>query len=251
MNLLLSTWSIRVAGIALLTGSLYLLMTTPPLLRQRFSNATPVKGSISKAANTTLGFGAIFVLTDDTLSWRTQGLKLAAKKLGIELHVPLLPPVTEDHVWRHLGGDELVTSLASVKAALNYFVLLQHFLDSDLQTALLLEDDTDFSLHIKDQLETISRALWEGEKTEIDASRQRAEERSRRYAPNGHSVRSPRLNDPIPSRRVGYPMDWPLWRRIHKHHDHPTIHGLTRPSLGPSLFHIEQLLRADEGWQNL
>lgn len=189
------TWRVAIPAIVLLAGLLYLLVLPSPSLRL---NPLPSTGHRSShgAKNATLGFGAIFVLTDDVSSWRTQGLKLAAKHLGLEFQIPLQAKVTDDNVSKYLEGDELIASSAYVKATMSYQALLKQFLETGVETALFVEDDVDFSIHIKDQLEMLSRALWEGKRSNVDKVGQHVVRKPRREEGLNLSAALDRQTDP-------------------------------------------------------
>jgi hypothetical protein len=111
------------------------------------------------ADNATLGFGGIIVLTENTRTWRVQGLLRAAELVGLSLTVPVQMPKTEQDVHDYLKGDKLDSHVDSVKATLNYIALLQQFIDTGYETALFLEDDIDFSLMIRTQMLILADAM--------------------------------------------------------------------------------------------
>ena len=116
---------------------------------------------ISPAGNETLGFGAIFALTIDDNTWRTQGLRAAAKAVGLQIRIPIQTKPSDAEAYDYLAGDELTEILNEVKATLNYLALLEAFLGTGYETGLFLEDDADFSIHIRSQLALISAAILE------------------------------------------------------------------------------------------
>jgi hypothetical protein len=111
------------------------------------------------ADNSTLGFGGIFVLTENTHTWRVQGLQKAARLVGLDLTIPIQTPKTEEDVHNYLKGNKLGSHVDFVKATLNYIVLLQQFIDTGLETALFVEDDVDFSIMIKSQVAILADTL--------------------------------------------------------------------------------------------
>lgn len=201
----LPIWRLVLPAIALFAGVLYLLAPTTFSSRLRLYSAGLQSGG-EGPINATLGFGAILALTDDDSSWRTEGLRLAAKHLGLHVQIPLQDHISEEDVLRYLEGDDLHTEIGSVKATMSYLSLLQQFLDTGAETALLIEDDADFSIHIKDQLDSLSKAMWR-DVVDVDieqsASRPR---RPRRQAPANPPARLDRMSDPFHSE------DWDiLW----------------------------------------
>ncbi|KAI7492299.1 hypothetical protein KC367_g9179, partial [Hortaea werneckii] len=117
----------------------------------------------SSTINTTLGFGAILVLATAQDTWRIQGLRKAAESLGISLTIPTIDPPDEALVnAAPIDTDDPNSVLDSYRASLSHVALLQRFLDLDVETALILEDDEDFGINIKEQLAAFSDALWSG-----------------------------------------------------------------------------------------
>ena len=112
--------------------------------------------SKSAAQNETLGFGAIYVLTEDVNTWRVQGLLRAANLVGLQLRIPIQHHPSDDEVYTHLAGDEPPQFLDEIRAVLNYIRLLETFLDTGYETALFFEDDVDFGVDIKAQMDVIS-----------------------------------------------------------------------------------------------
>ena len=110
--------------------------------------------------NTTFGFGVILVPATTQDTWRVQGLKKAAQLLGIALAVPTIEPPYEALVNAapmDTGDPNSVSK--SYRASLGHVALLQHFLDLDVETALIMEDDVDFEVNIKEQLVASPDAL--------------------------------------------------------------------------------------------
>ena len=116
--------------------------------------------NVSAVRNKTLGFGTVYVLTEDTTTWRVQGLRQAAKLTGLTLTIPIQPRRPDNEVYEHLDGAEPTRALNEIRAVLNYISLLETFLSSGDETALFFEDDVDFSIAVKDQMESISQAIF-------------------------------------------------------------------------------------------
>lgn len=126
------------------------------------SPATPLAFVQPKdaARNSTLGFQKILVLSKGP-SWRTRGLKAAAEYTGLDVEIPKQPPVTEEMIQafqkfapedRPLKPGEARTWLASLD-------LVKYMVAADLETALILEDDVDWDVSIKDQMRRVSDAV--------------------------------------------------------------------------------------------
>ncbi|CAI9628399.1 unnamed protein product [Alternaria burnsii] len=98
-------------------------------------------------ANSTLGFGAILALSHPS-SPRRQRLLWAANLTDIEIVIP------EQKEWEvndteRLKAKESSLSPGSAKAWLGHLEVLKWFLASDYETALIIEDDTDFDISIR------------------------------------------------------------------------------------------------------
>lgn len=109
--------------------------------------------ALPSSRNATLGFGAIYVLTEDDTTWRAQGLPRAAKLTGVRLSIPVQRHLSDESVFSYLSGDDSDTVLNEICALLNSYV------DSGHETALFLEDDVDFGVDIKPQMEILSEML--------------------------------------------------------------------------------------------
>ncbi len=99
---------------------------------------------LTSPSNATLGFGALYVLTEDTATWRVQGLLSAAKLTELRFTIPVQKRPTDQDILLHLKGDSATTVLDEIRAVLNYISLLEGFLRSGYETALFVEDDVDF-----------------------------------------------------------------------------------------------------------
>lgn len=115
----------------------------------------------SSARNQTLGFGAIYVLTEDTTTWRVQGLHQAAKLAGLRLTIPVQRRPSDQQLNAYLEGDEAEHVLDEIRAVLNYISLLETFIKAGHETALFVEDDVDFSINIESQMGSISQTVLE------------------------------------------------------------------------------------------
>lgn len=116
------------------------------------------------SSNATLGFGAIYVLTADPQSYRLQGLLQAASLAGIRVQ-PVMPErLTDEELYaqvkKYRTGDEPEAGWAHSRAALGHLVVLEVFAQSAFDTALILEDDADFGINIRPQMQAVSHAAW-------------------------------------------------------------------------------------------
>ncbi|KAF2005727.1 glycosyltransferase family 25 protein [Amniculicola lignicola CBS 123094] len=106
--------------------------------------ALPVKAP----ANRTLGFGAVVVVSKDE-SQRRHSLLQAANVTNIELTIPEQPEWTEGDLQRFRSGEAKGVQRGSLLAWLGHHNALQWFLDSGLETALILEDDVDWDIRLR------------------------------------------------------------------------------------------------------
>ncbi|OAK95462.1 hypothetical protein IQ06DRAFT_309803 [Phaeosphaeriaceae sp. SRC1lsM3a] len=98
-------------------------------------------------ANSTLGFGAVAVVSREG-SKRRHTLVQAANVTSIDLTIPKQPEWTEGDLQRFIDGQENAQR-GSILAWLGHRNVLQWFLDSGLETALILEDDVDFDIRLR------------------------------------------------------------------------------------------------------
>jgi len=125
------------------------------------------------SANETLGFGAIWVLSEDHHTWRVQGLQKAAELVGLQLTIPTSRHRSDEEVLAHLQGDELGEGqeLDTIRATLNYISLLEDFVGTGDETALFLEDDADFGVDIRAQMKLLSQSMTKDRRLERNTNR--------------------------------------------------------------------------------
>ncbi|KAK5137728.1 hypothetical protein LTR08_007299 [Meristemomyces frigidus] len=99
-------------------------------------------------ANATLGFGAILAVSREN-SPRREGLLLAANITELEITIPQQPPWTDDDVGRLRAEKDSQISRGSALAWLGHLNALHWFLESGLETVMILEDDVDWDIHIR------------------------------------------------------------------------------------------------------
>ncbi|KAK5112304.1 hypothetical protein LTR85_011576 [Meristemomyces frigidus] len=113
------------------------------------TNAGPeldLKGLVP--ANATLGFGAVIAVSRAG-SPRREGLLLAANITEIEITIPQQPAWTDHDVDRLRAEKDSRISRGSALAWLGHLNALRWFLDSGLETVMILEDDVDWDIHIR------------------------------------------------------------------------------------------------------
>lgn len=132
--------------------------------------------SASGPGNATLGFGAIFVLAEEYENWRVQGLLEASKLGGLHLTIPRQRRHSQEEIVAYLLDDNPVEPFDDIRDVLNSIYLLELFLETGFETALIMKCDIDFSTEIKAQLVLFAQALLSGVKSEGesgDTSRER------------------------------------------------------------------------------
>ncbi|KAH9866195.1 hypothetical protein J1614_008760 [Plenodomus biglobosus] len=102
---------------------------------------------VKLAANRTLGFGAVIAVSKEG-SDRRHSLVQAANVTDFDLTIPQQPEWTVADVQRFLNGQEDVQR-GSLLAWLGHHNALRWFLDSGLETALILEDDVDWDIRLR------------------------------------------------------------------------------------------------------
>ena len=113
------------------------------------------------AANDTLGFQKILALSKGP-SWRSRGLEAAAKITNLTIEIPLQSSFTEEFVnaFMEIGPPESKhPGRGSALAWLAHLDLIKFFIASDLDTAMIMEDDVDWDTAIKEQMSLFSDAV--------------------------------------------------------------------------------------------
>jgi hypothetical protein len=113
----------------------------------KFSSSTPASTPDNAPANATLGFGAILVVSKEGSS-RRPGLLQAANVTDLELTIPKQPTWTDEQVDAFRSGEEKGTR-GSIMAWMGHHNALRWFLDSGMETALILEDDVDWDIRLR------------------------------------------------------------------------------------------------------
>lgn len=99
-------------------------------------------------ANSTLGFGAIIAVSH-AHSPRRASLLWAANLTDLDIVIPSQPVWTEEDIENFKSKDGSTISTGSAKAWLGHLNALDYFLATTHTTALIIEDDVDFSLALR------------------------------------------------------------------------------------------------------
>jgi hypothetical protein len=98
-------------------------------------------------ANRTLGFGAVLAVSKPA-SKRRHALVQAANVTDFDITIPHQPTWTEGDVQRFINGQPHPQK-GSILAWLGHLNALRWFLESGLETALILEDDVDWDIRLR------------------------------------------------------------------------------------------------------
>ncbi|KAF2203280.1 hypothetical protein GQ43DRAFT_367291 [Delitschia confertaspora ATCC 74209] len=126
--------------------ALYTYHRETGLIYPKFSD-TSLDIPDNSPANKTLGFGAILVVSKEGSS-RRHGLLQAANVTDIELTIPKQPSWTEEEIDTFRNGIDKAAR-GSILAWMGHHNALRWFLDSGLETALILEDDVDWDIRLR------------------------------------------------------------------------------------------------------
>ncbi|EOD46821.1 hypothetical protein GTA08_BOTSDO01405 [Neofusicoccum parvum] len=99
-------------------------------------------------ANATLGFGAVLAVSRQH-SPRQEALFFASNLTGVHITVPRQPQWSDDDLNELKADADSRITRGSALAWLGHLNALKWFLDSGLETALVLEDDVDWDIHLR------------------------------------------------------------------------------------------------------
>ena len=144
-----------------------------PLFGLRSRIPLPVAIQKSAAANATLGFENILALSQYP-SWRTHGLLAAADLTGLTITIPPHPHTSPklgdafanlgahdifDEDGELLRGGDAHPSHGAAMAWLAHMDMIKYVIMQDYETALILEDDVDWDVRIKEQMLRVAPAV--------------------------------------------------------------------------------------------
>lgn len=98
-------------------------------------------------------------------------MRAAAEETGLHIEVPLQSPISDDAAFALMETYQQESKKmkhGSAMAWLAHLDLLQHVIHENYSTALIVEDDVDWAVEIKDQLWTLSEKVREF--TEVDST---------------------------------------------------------------------------------
>ncbi|KAH8893447.1 hypothetical protein GQ53DRAFT_822129 [Thozetella sp. PMI_491] len=119
-------------------------------------------GATATGQNTTLGFEKIVVVSSGT-SWRVDGLIEAARFTGIGLEIPKQPEWSDKEVdaFRGADSDGKAKKLGPGQARcwLGHLNAMHEMLTQHWTTALIVEDDADWDIAIKNQVAALAPVI--------------------------------------------------------------------------------------------
>jgi GR25 family glycosyltransferase involved in LPS biosynthesis len=124
-------------------------------------NDPPALAGALAASNSTLGFHKILALSH-TPSWRSRALLKASKHAGLDIDIPKQAQWSPELVdaFRSMGSTGMPhPKQGAALAWLAHLDLVKYFIMSDYNTALILEDDVDWDVNIKEQAVRIAEAV--------------------------------------------------------------------------------------------
>ncbi|KAF2816535.1 uncharacterized protein BDZ99DRAFT_407432, partial [Mytilinidion resinicola] len=108
----------------------------------------PRKDPVLESANSTLGFGAVIAVSHAKSS-RRKDLIFAANLTGIDLTIPDQPVWTDRDLRSFRSPENSRIGKGSALAWMGHLYALKWFLSTPLSTAIILEDDVDWSIHLR------------------------------------------------------------------------------------------------------
>ncbi|OCK91154.1 glycosyltransferase family 25 protein [Cenococcum geophilum 1.58] len=113
-----------------------------------WNSSSPRKSRGLPPANATLGFGAVVAVSHAT-SPRRSALVFAANMTSIDLTIPDQPVWTDADLEAFHSPKGSRIKKGSALAWMGHLSALKWFLSTDLETAIILEDDVDWDIHLR------------------------------------------------------------------------------------------------------
>ncbi|PFH62857.1 hypothetical protein XA68_11413 [Ophiocordyceps unilateralis] len=128
-------------------------------------------GFVASSSNSTLGFGRIYVVSQQA-SPRRKSIVQAANVTELQLTIPVQPIWTDDDERKFRLEKDSSIQKGSLLAWLGHLHALQEFLNSGAETALFLEDDVDWDIRLRTiQAPLVSMAARRLFRSALDARR--------------------------------------------------------------------------------
>lgn len=141
--------------------SLVVILSQLILIYQYFSTHLPFWHQFDGPSNATLGFGAIYAVSHAE-SPRRYTLMTAANLTGLEITIPVQPDWTDWDISNVQAAENSSLDTGSVLAWLGHRNALETFLQSPSETALIIEDDVDWDVRLRqDQIPQTAYAIRE------------------------------------------------------------------------------------------
>ncbi|KAK9466186.1 hypothetical protein V1512DRAFT_264063 [Lipomyces arxii] len=177
MNTLFGQLSRRPLALALLATVLILVLVATTgsttssganashTLTSASAQAQGANGGLMNVQNSTLGFGAILMLSLTSRTDRQDSISLISSLCDMQV-THMIPGVVTDEIspkaypygpaMKKLSQDEYKPYLGSWRSHMNAF---KYIIDNKIETALIIEDDVDWDINIKSQLTEFARGL--------------------------------------------------------------------------------------------
>ncbi|KAL0259152.1 hypothetical protein SLS55_006657 [Diplodia seriata] len=142
------------AALVFLVVALSLWFHAPAVVQRQASAKPPPPFSAGlnytrlHPANSTLGFGAVLAVSRHN-SPRQESLFFASNLTGVDIIVPPQPQWSDARLDQLRAKHGSRITRGSALAWLGHLNALKWFLDSDRETALIIEDDVDWDIHLR------------------------------------------------------------------------------------------------------
>ncbi|KAK4555659.1 hypothetical protein LTR86_007412 [Recurvomyces mirabilis] len=150
-------WALGAFIIIFLIGAAFTSASTPfTPLRKATSHALAEDGKLGNIQNATLGFEKIFVISLPSRSDHRDAVVLASHLTG--LAVDIVDGITHVDDKAQPPGAEKFTTTGALGAWRAHMNTLQMVVKHNTTSALIMEDDTDWDIRIKSQMQNFARA---------------------------------------------------------------------------------------------
>lgn len=148
-----------IAAVVLVVLILIILSLPPKDVRTIWKEYTTDPSSFAAAKNRTLGFAAIYAITTNT-TWRVQGIKAAANLTGIDVEFFYPREVPEEEVEEfRISSEGHEIGRGKALAWLAHLDMIDHIIGKGLETALIIEDDVDWDMYVREQMFQVAEAF--------------------------------------------------------------------------------------------
>ncbi|OAP56638.1 hypothetical protein AYL99_08750 [Fonsecaea erecta] len=126
---------------------------------EKFKPPAPTQPGSTQPSNPEHNFEKLLVLSSRD-SWRTRGLQAAANLSGLDFTIPTQPHNPEDVIYAFedmgLNSGATTPKHGSAAAWVAHLDLLKYIISAGFETVLVVEDDVDWDVRIKKQVQLVS-----------------------------------------------------------------------------------------------